>query len=74
MCLLANETATPRARLFLIFGMLSLVLALGSRALDLAFGLSANSLDFLRGFFLGLSIVFNFTAFLTTRRRHPRPS
>jgi len=47
-----------KARILLIVGLLSLVLSGGSYAFSLPFGLHPDPLHFLRGFFLGLSIVF----------------
>jgi hypothetical protein len=47
-----------KARILLIVGELSLVLSGVSYAFSLTFGLRPEPLHFLRGFFLGLSIVF----------------
>jgi phosphate/sulfate permease len=51
-----------KAHILLIIGMLSLVLALTSIALNWTFGLPTSPLHFFRGFFLGLSIVLNIAA------------
>jgi len=47
-----------KARILLTVGLLSFALSGGSYALSLTFGLRPEPLHFLRGFFLGLSIVF----------------
>jgi hypothetical protein len=51
------------ARILLIVGLLSLVLSGGSYAFSLTFGLHPDPLHFLRGFLLGMSIVFIIAAF-----------
>lgn len=63
-----------KASILLTVGLLSLALSAGSYAFSLTFGLSASLLHFLRGFFLGLSIVFNIAActFIAQNRRATR--
>jgi hypothetical protein len=51
-----------KTRTLLTIGLLSLVLALSSWALNLTWGLSTSPLHFFRGFFLGISIVLNIAA------------
>jgi hypothetical protein len=60
-----------KARILLIVGELSLVLSGVSYAFSLTFGLRREPLHFLRGFFLGLSIVFIIAAlsFIAQDRR-----
>jgi|HubBroStandDraft_4_1064222.scaffolds.fasta_scaffold2792021_1 hypothetical protein len=60
-----QHTSNRKARILLTVGLLSLALSAGSYAFSLTFGLSASPLHFLRGFFLGLSIVFNIAALLS---------
>jgi hypothetical protein len=61
-----------KAWTFLIVGLLSLVLSVGSQALSLTFGLAPGPLHFLRGFFLGGSLVFIMTAAVLTGRQRPQ--
>jgi hypothetical protein len=60
-----------KARIFLIVGLLSFALSGLSYAFSLTFGLHPSPLHFLRGFFLGLSIVFIIAAlsFIAQNRR-----
>jgi hypothetical protein len=46
----------PQARRLTLLGMLCLALSAGSQSLNFTFGFGPNPLDFLRGFFLGLSM------------------
>ena len=52
------QNENRRARILLSTGMLCLVISLLPQVFDLTFGLSASPLHFLRGFFLGLALVF----------------
>jgi hypothetical protein len=70
MCL--STQTHPAARTLLTLGMLCLALSLGSQSLDLTFGLSLSPLHFLRGFLLGLSIVFNLQAVFLARKTRQR--
>jgi hypothetical protein len=56
--------SSRKTRILLIVGLLSLVLSAGSYAFSLSFGLRPDPLHFLRGFFLGMSIVFIIAALL----------
>jgi hypothetical protein len=58
--------SSRKTRILLIVGLLSLVLSAGSYAFSLSFGLRPDPLHFLRGFFLGMSIVFIIAALLFT--------
>jgi hypothetical protein len=60
MCL--TDRIAPKSRPFMIAGSLCLALSLGLQSFHLTFGLSPDPLHFVRGFFLGLSIVFNLQA------------
>jgi len=60
-----HQASGRKARILLTVGLLSLVLSAGSYAFSLNFGLRPDPLHFLRGFFLGLSIVFNIAALLS---------
>ncbi|MGB9028665.1 MAG: hypothetical protein WCC27_00990 [Acidobacteriaceae bacterium] len=62
--------SSRKARTLLIIGLLSFALFGISYSFSLTFGLSASPLHFLRGFLLGLSIVFILAAasFLTHNR------
>lgn len=54
--------------ILLSLGMLCLAVSLGSRALDLTFGLRPDPLDFVRGLLLGVSIAFSLQAVWLGRR------
>lgn len=66
--------SSRKARILLIVGELSLALSGLSYAFSLTFGLRPGPLHFLRGFLLGLSLVFLLDAasFLTQNRRTPK--
>ena len=72
MCLPTLESRSRRSRILLSIGMFSMALALGSRSLNLTFGLSANLLDFSEGLLMGLSIACNLGSLLFARRRGAR--
>ncbi|MGC2636709.1 MAG: hypothetical protein WA294_06000 [Acidobacteriaceae bacterium] len=71
MCLSADPS-NRRERLLLTLGSLCLAVSLGSRSMNLTFGLHPDALDFLRGLLLGVSIAFNFQAVLLRKRRNRR--
>lgn len=66
MCL-PIENRDPRARIFLSVGMLYLVISLLPQVFGLTYGLNPTPLHFLRGFFIGLALVF--IPFAGRRRR-----
>jgi hypothetical protein len=68
MCLSIHQT-DRRARALLSIGMLCLVIGLASQALSLSFGLNPSSIHFVRGFFLGISLVFNIASLTLIARR-----
>jgi hypothetical protein len=49
--------------------MLCLAISLGSQAFSLSFGLAPAPLHFLRGFLLGISLVFNIVSLTLIARR-----
>lgn len=75
MCLV-NESNNRKARILLTIGLLCLVIALASQSMSLTFGLPHGPLQFLRGFFVGASIVLNLysTRILARQRRSTPPS
>jgi hypothetical protein len=68
MCLSIDETGR-RPRVLLSIGMLCLAISLGSQAFSLSFGLAPAPLHFLRGFLLGISLVFNIVSLTLIARR-----
>jgi len=70
MCLTAQSSRA--SRILLSVGLLCLAVSLGSRSLDLTFGLRSDPLDFIRGLLLGVAIAFNLQAVLIRRKAQPR--
>jgi hypothetical protein len=71
MCL-PIENENRRARPLLSIGMLCLVISLVPQVFNLTFGLNPTPLHFLRGFFLGLALVFiPFAGFLRRKGNFP---
>ncbi|MGC2620765.1 MAG: hypothetical protein WA414_17090 [Acidobacteriaceae bacterium] len=69
MCL-PNENQNPRARIFLSVGMLCLVASLLPQVFGFTYGLNPTPLHFLRGFFVGLALVFIPFAGIRRRKRN----
>jgi hypothetical protein len=62
--------ANQRARTLFVIGQLCLVLSLLPQAFDITFRLAPSPLHFLRGFLLGVSLVFlTRSAYLMRRQR-----
>jgi hypothetical protein len=68
MCL--PTQANQRARTLFVIGQLCLVLSLLPQVFDITFRLAPSPLHFLRGFLLGVSLVFLLTAVWRIRREH----
>lgn len=73
MCLLDRQPLNRRSRVLLVLG--AFCLCLGVLTQNLALHLAPNLTDFVRGFFIGLSLTFNLGAVLLgvrARREYPR--
>lgn len=74
MCLASNNANSPRARALLRIGLLCLVVSFVSQFMSLSFGLGAVPLHFLRGFLLGIALVFLFSSARRRRSATPPPA
>ena len=69
MCVPVKD-ASRRQRVLFSIGCLCLALALGSRSLNINFGLTPDPLDFLRGLLLGIGTAASLHTAWTSRRRN----
>lgn len=67
---LSSELSNRRERVLLALGCLCLAMSLGSRSMNLNFGLRPDALDFVQGLLLGVSIAMNFHVVLLRKRRN----
>lgn len=74
MCHASKNANSPRARALLQIGLLCLVLSLVSQSMSLSFGLGSVPLHFLRGFLLGIALVFLFSSARCRRSATPPPA